>query len=555
MAEHHLTDTAELRKARGAFFTPPEIGAFLAQWAIRSSADAVFEPSCGEAALLLQAAQELRRRSPSHRPMGRLYGIDIHEPSIQEARAQLGQSGLRIDLDVRGFFDVPAAPEWDVVIGNPPYVRYQSFAGADRLKAQKAALRHGVRLGGLANAWAAFVIHASQFLKPDGRLALVLPASLLSVNYAAAVRRFLLKRFSAVRIIMFEERVFPGVMEEVVLLLAEGTGPTDKFELFQVRDIGELQSWDGLPNEKARECAPATAESKWTDALLPKAAVSLYHQLQDKHFEPLLTWGETDLGMVTGNNQFFTLSRVEIAEFNLGMRELLRISPPGSRHLRGLEFSQAAFEELAREGFKVYLFYPETDELSASAAAYVEKGKRENVHTAYKCSVRDPWWRVPLVPVPDLFLTYMNQDMPRLVANEAKAHYLNSVHGVTLRRGRARIGRELLPVAMLNSMTALGAELEGRSYGGGLLKVEPKEADRVPMPSLPLLELAAEDLRALYPQLGRCLRSNQLEEVLDLVDGIILIKHLKLAVSDVQALRAGRKALASRRAARSGKPS
>jgi hypothetical protein len=108
---------------------------------------------------------------------------------------------------------------------------------------------------------------------------------------------------------------------------------------------------------------------------------------------------------------------------------------------------------------------------------------------------------------------------------------------------------------MLNSLTALGAELEGRSYGGGLLKVEPKEADKVPMPSLALLEKASDDLRAMRPQLGRCLRNSQLEDALGLVDRVLLVKHLGLSEEDVKSLRAGRVALAARRAARSGKPS
>ncbi len=552
---HSSADTAELRKARGAFFTPPEIGSFLAHWAVRTATDSVFEPSCGEAGLLLAAARELQRRSASELSLGRLFGVDIHEPSIRAAHEQLVGTGLAFELQARDLFDLPALPQWDVVIGNPPYLRYQAFSGSHRIKAQEAALKHGVRLGGLANAWAAFVVHSAQCLNPKGRLALVLPAALLSVNYAAPVRRFLLKRFSSVQIIMFEERVFPGVLKEVVLLLAEGTGPTDKFELFQVRDVEELLSWNGLPGEKARECAPTTAEAKWTDALLPKEAISLYHQLHEKHFEPLAGWGKTELGMVTGNNRYFTLARMEAADLGLKSPELLRISPPGSRHLRGLEFSDAAFEELADEGARVYLFYPPNGvPLSPAAASYIAKGERAKVHKAYKCSVREPWWRVPLISAPNLFLTYMNQDLPRLVANEAHVLYLNSIHGVTLRRGRTKLGRELLPVAMLNSLTALGAELEGRSYGGGILKVEPKEADRLPMPSLDLLNRAEDDLRALRPQLGKHLRSSQLEKVMDSVDSILLVKHLGLRPKEVQALRASRKAMSARRNARGGKP-
>lgn len=47
-----IADTQHLRKARGAFFTPPELCRYMAEWAIRAPTDRVLEPSCGEAAFL-----------------------------------------------------------------------------------------------------------------------------------------------------------------------------------------------------------------------------------------------------------------------------------------------------------------------------------------------------------------------------------------------------------------------------------------------------------------------------------------------------------------------
>src|SRR5207249_2123440 len=105
-----------------------------------------------------------------------------------------------------------------------------------------------------------------------------------------------------------------------------------------------------------------------------------------------------------------------------------------------------------------------------------------------------------------LFLTYMNHDTPRLVRNEARLGYLNSVHGVTLARGHRALGRQLLPVGTLNTVTMLGAEIVGRAYGGGLLKVEPKEADLLPVPSPEMLEGARDDLLAVTPHVARTLR-------------------------------------------------
>ena len=57
----------------------------------------------------------------------------------------------------------------------------------------------------------------------------------------------------------------------------------------------------------------------------------------------------------------------------------------------------------------------------------------------------------------------MNHDRPRLVANEAGVNILNSIYGVTLRHGRKALGRELLPIACLNTVTLLGSEIVGRA--------------------------------------------------------------------------------------------
>jgi len=71
----------------------------------------------------------------------------------------------------------------------------------------------------------------------------------------------------------------------------------------------------------------------------------------------------------------------------------------------------------------------------------------------------------------DLLLTYMNADTPQLTTNRAKAHHLNSVHGVYLRGELREAGQRLLPLGSLTSMTLLGVETVGRAYGGGMLKL------------------------------------------------------------------------------------
>ena len=539
-------DTAELRKSRGAFFTPVEIADLLSGWAVRASDDRVLEPSCGDAVILTSAARRLMDLGAGFALREQLVGVDLHEQSLNLAESSLRQHSVDGDLVVGDFFDfVPADPrKFDVVIGNPPYVRYQDFSGDSRLKARQAALAQGVRLDGLASSWAAFVVHATSFLSEAGRLALVLPAELLSVNYAGPVRRFLMDRFETVRLVMFEELVFPGVLEEVVLLLAEGKGPTDRCELLQARNLANLSEI------RPRIWHPRPKEGKWMSALLPDDVGATYSGLcSSEAFTTLDQWGSTTLGMVTGRNRYFALRSEEVQSLSLVERDLLRIAPPGSRHLRGLAFTLKAWEEVRSAGGAVYLFDPKLP-LSSAAQSYIGVGESDGIHRAYKCRVRGPWWTVPKVPAPDLFLTYMNHEAPRIVANRARVQYLNSVHGIFASPGLKRLAQDLLPIATLNSLTLLGAEVVGRSYGGGMLKLEPTEADVLPVPTPELLTRCASSLRALRPQLSEHLRQGDLTGASKIVDRELFVRTRLLSTRSIDLLRQGRAHLFERRKSR-----
>lgn len=538
----------EQRKARGAFFTPPEITDFVVQWAIRSNTDRVLEPSCGEGEFLVPSGRRLMALGAGLFAGQALTAVEIHRPSARIAQERVREVGLDPEFLDGDFFSFPASGDYDAVVGNPPYIRYQDFSGEARRIALERALEHGVRLTGLASSWAAFLIHASGFLNPEGRLGLVVPAELLAVKYAAEVRRFLLRRFRRVRLVVFEELIFPGVQEEVLLLLAEGTGPSDHFEVFQARDLSDLPSLDG----HTWHTYSPVEDGKWIPALLPNKPLETYQSVSSASgFENLLSWGHTYLGAVTGNNRFFALSPSNVKALGLSEEDLLRISPPGSRHLRGLAFQESYWKALGKEGRRVYLFRPEGTGLSKAAREYIEAGEALGVHTGYKCRTRAPWWRVPVVDVPDIFFTYMDRDRPRLVTNRASAYHVNSLYGIRLRPGRIRLGKDLLPLAALNSVTLLGSEMVGRAYGGGLLKLEPNEADRLPVPSYALLREMSEPLRAIRPQLSVALRGGDLTECVRLVDRVVLSTGLGLPFGQVRDLREARQVLFKRRMVRS----
>lgn len=332
-----------------------------------------------------------------------------------------------------------------------------------------------------------------------------------------------------------------------MLLLAEGTGGTDHCELLQVQDADALAELDP---ETAAVWTPTTTSGKWTSALLPTTSAAAYAAATSgAGFSTLHTWGETTLGMVTGANKFFTLTPVQAAALGLSDDELLPLSPPGSRHLRGLSFTAHMRAELGREGSATLLFRPPADP-SPAARAYIEQGEKDGVDTAYKCRVRSPWWRVPLVAPADLLLTYMNADTPRLTTNTVGAHHLNSVHGVYLTDEHRALGRELLPLASLNSATLVGAEIVGRAYGGGMLKLEPREADDLPVPSPAAVLECAEALRAVRPRVRDHLRAGRLLDAVRLVDQVILHDGSSLDAAGVSDLEQAYAMLAARRRAR-----
>lgn len=541
----HPEDTPADRKARGAFFTPQPLVDFIASWAIRSARDSVFEPSAGDAEFLVAAVSRLRalgNSSPS------VHGVEIHEHSARVGRQRVRDVGGTPVIQARDFFAIEPHPVHAAVIGNPPYVRYQDWTGAARAQSRAAALRAGVALTGLASSWAAFTVQSCLFLAPGGRLGLVLPAELLSVNYAAPVRRYLFDHFRSVELVLFDEQVFPEAEADVVLLLAEGfgEGPAPHATIRQATNGGSLTA---LP--PAITWTPKDPAEKWTGAGIVHAEATrpLAALTEAGMFGDLEQWGDTTLGAVTGNNKYFALSPEKVAELGLPRRDLLRVSPPGSSHLRGLALSTDMLTRLGRKGRETYLFRP-AEPLSDAAARYIDAGHIAGVDRAYKCRVRKVWHQVPLVPPADLLLTCMNADTPRLTTNLAGVHHLNSVHGVYLKESLRELGRDLLPLAALNSVTLLSAEQVGRAYGGGILKLEPREADRWAMPSPQLVLQHAQELRGVRDRIARKLQAGRLHESVRIIDTILFGSVDSVDEESLAQVRAAHAELTRRRTAR-----
>jgi len=552
------SDHPSAKKARGAFFTPPAIADYLASWAVEGDPAAkILDPTCGESVFLRSAGVELRAVGASQATLkDQVFGVDLERESIKRSRGALAREGFDATLLVEDFFDVPTPaqigcplPAMDAIIGNPPYVRYQEHAGVARRKSQAAALAQGVRLSGLASSWAALLVHACAFLKQEGRLAMVLPAEMLTVGYAEPIRRWLLRRFEAVHLVMFDRLQFEDASEKVVLLIARGSGGCNAFSLLPVKDASDLASLR-LFGPSHYNVAPAS-EGKWSDLFLTVEQRQIFQRAVSDHCRPLSFYGSTELGTVTGANSFFALSESTRLEFGLSPSQLVRISPPGSKHLKGLSFSKRDWTRLCDFGEAVWLLHPSKTDRSSALRSYLSYGEKLGIPDGYKCRIRKPWWRPQVVAPPDLFFTYMSHRYPRLVRNSARVSFLNSMHGIRLRKDAPKAAASALPLLCLNSITMLGAEIFGRSYGGGILKMEPREAASLPVPGPRALNAAFEVLAPEGRRFDRDLKEGRWVSTIERVDEVLLQRIFGLSTAEADTIR---EAVVAQRNRRIGKP-
>lgn len=546
-------------KLRGGYYTPSHVAKWITDWAIRSASDVVLEPSCGDGCFLEAAINRLNGLEERPRKLStQLLGIEISEEEAARARARtvklLGRrssSARVLSQDFFAWWFSPRAFAPDVVIGNPPFIRYQSFPEPSRERAMRAMRSLGLAPNRLTNVWVPFVAASTACLKPGGRLGMVVPAELLQVSYASQLRSFLTDRFERIDVVTCNDLFFEGAEQEVVLLLASGLRPRAianslcRVAITEMPSAGELtKSEPGKLLKKAEPKDVRHDSEKWLKYFLSPAEIGLMRELRaDTRVTSLFTHAEVDVGVVTGKNDFFLLTAAQVKELGIGRY----VTPIVARsaHIRGIRFTRDDWEYLASRSDNVYLLNIgacRDSELPAACAKYIRDAEAQGIHRGYKCSIRNPWYSVPSVWAPDAFLFRQIYDFPRAVLNRAVATSTDTIHRVRC-KGKA----DQIIKSLYTSLTAASAEIEGRSYGGGVLELEPSEAERLLMPGqlgggLPLEEC------------DRLLRQDRLEDVIKENDQLILRERLDFDRNDCRMLRDIWAKMRNRRSSRKRKP-
>ncbi|MGY3346970.1 MULTISPECIES: Eco57I restriction-modification methylase domain-containing protein [unclassified Bradyrhizobium] len=453
---------AQHRKISGAYYTPEAVVATLLNWAVRDQSDRLLDPSCGD---------------------GRFIAGHRNSVGIEQDPAAIGTAISRAPWALVHEGDLFAwaantSERFECAAGNPPFIRYQTFKGAARERALELCKRLGANFSGLTSSWAPFLVATASLLKENGKMAFVVPAEIGHAPYAAPLLEYLIGNFRHVHVVAVKGKLFPDLSEDCWLLYADGFGGSTASILFSAVEQFRPSS---RPPRNAIRVSVSEWRTKWNRRLRPflahADARSLYEEIAfDPRSRRMGDVASVGIGYVSGANDFFHLRPSE-AERHQIPSDLLHPSVRNGRALPEGTLTRAVVRKWEQQDEPMLLLRLSKDQkLPTSVRRYLDTDAGHEAREAYKCRVRDPWFAVPDVQIPDFFLSYMSGRAASLVRNAAGCTCTNSLHAV---RVRDKAAMATIVETWNTPFTQLSCEFEGHPLGGGMLKLEPREAAQI----------------------------------------------------------------------------
>lgn len=410
-----------------------------------------------------------------------------------DAHYGIPASGLWEDtgLDVRleDFTEAvlpPKSQRFNLLICNPPYVRHHHIgSGAKPRLRERTQLACGVEINGLAGLYCYFLGLSHAWMTNGGLAGWLIPSEFMDVNYGRSVKRYLLDRVRLLHVHRFDPKnVQFGdalVSSAVVWFRKEAPQPGQEVRFTYGGSLEKPKVERLVAVETLRR------DPKWTRYPM-KEEFNLWES-------PVLgDFFRIKRGLATGHNSYFILTAEEIERRELPF-EAFRPILPSPRYLPEDEVSAdyAGDPVLDRRLFLLDCPLEQADIRRKYPALwrYLEEGRSRDIPKRYLCRHRKPWYAQEQRP-PALFVcTYLgrsdkNNGRPfRFILNHSRATAANVYLMLYPKELVARVLTEQPELKrriwhVLNEIcpnTMLG---EGRVYGGGLHKLEPKELGNVP---------------------------------------------------------------------------
>ncbi|MDE5936206.1 MAG: N-6 DNA methylase [Ruminococcus sp.] len=511
-------DSSE-QKLRGAYYTPLQLANAMVSLVASDNIESVLEPSCGDGVFLdsLAALGKIN-------DIPNTTAVEIESDEAEKVRNNFkdNKNVSVLNEDFLDFYQrVYGKETYDLILGNPPYIRYQYLTEEQREIQSNILTSHGMKSNKLINAWVAFLVACVQLLSDNGKIAFVIPAEILQVVYAEDLRLFLSNQLSKITLLTFEQLVFPDIEQEILVFIGEKGKEEKGIRIIELNNLEDFEKLDLNSNgfQKLKH-----VKEKWTKYFVSAEEIKIIQSIrEDKRFTKFSDLALINVGITTGNNTYFSVDKETTEKYELSSVTLPLIGR--SSHAHGIYFTDNDWKENIESDKKAMLIsFPDTpyEEYPDKHKDYIKFGEDNEQNKGYKCSIRDRWYIVPSVWIPDAFFLRRNNLYPKFVLNRCNAVSTDTMHRIKFNDG---VNAENILLSYYNSISFAFTEICGRSYGGGVLEILPGEVGDIMLPVINNIDSKIKT--KLLKQINTIVSKNDdIEKALDIVDQKVLIELL-----------------------------
>ena len=208
------------RKSKGIFFTPETIVNYIVNEVEPKESDTCLDPACGNGAFLIgliEYFKNMYQKSIKKTVRENIYGWDILSQNIERTKIVIAIYGLLnneiidgkdFNLSVRDSLNSIEAPRFDIIVGNPPYIKYQDIDENNRVLMTK---KWETTQKGNFNIYFPFFELGYKLLKDTGKLGYITLNSFISSLAGKPLREFFSKNRAIHKLIDFKDQKVFGV--------------------------------------------------------------------------------------------------------------------------------------------------------------------------------------------------------------------------------------------------------------------------------------------------------------------------------------------------------
>ena len=465
--------SVEDRRPSGQTFTPASIVSAMLKWASNHPAPArIVDPGTGSGRYITAALQIFPEAT------GIAADLDPVATLMTRANAHVLELDNRIDVrlaDYRGL-NLPEIKGHTLFLGNPPYIRHHDINAHWKEWLGLTAASMSLKASKLAGLHAYFFLATASYARPGDLGTFITSSEWLDVNYGKLIRDLLVGPLSVESLHIVDPTTLPfedaQVTGTISCFVVGSTKPEVRIQ--RVSALDDLGSLDGGFKVSRQRLAEA---SRW----------SVITRVTPKIPEGFIELGEiakVHRGTVTGANKVWVVrpDAVDLPD------EVLYPTITRARELFAAGDRLCSTADLKR----VVDLPADLDIFDCSdrrrVNRFLKRAKAQGVEQGYVARNRRAWWSVGLAQPAPILATYMARRPPAFVRNAAQARHINIAHGLYPRQLVDPQDLDLLAEYLRTNVT-LGS---GRTYAGGLTKFEPREMERLVVPTLAMLREGAQ---------------------------------------------------------------